>query len=332
MTIVCVDDQRWQIVQDAVAWEGQVVAAQQQALDEACRAFARHVASGGTTIFITGIGKSNLVAQLLASTWASIGIRAVHIAATDVLHGELGLIQSDDTVLCLSNSGRTEEVTAVAHAARRRGARVAAMVGRVPSPLAELADWVLQPVIEREATAIELPTASVMAMITIGHAIAVYVIESRNVSARDFGRLHPGGILGVLIGSTVNEIMQPLERAPAVAPETAMSELIIKMTAQPVGAALIVDGSNRLLGIVTDGDIRRAIEERPETFLKAAASECMNHAPISCRVGSSVLDALRLMEEGPRKVYVLPVVDHDNHVCGVIRAHDVLGLELRLPV
>jgi arabinose-5-phosphate isomerase len=177
-----------------------------------------------------------------------------------------------------------------------------------------------------------LPTASVMAMIAIGHAIAVYVIESRNVSARDFGRLHPGGMLGVLIGSTVGDVMQPLDSAPAVSPDTAMSELIIRMTAQPVGAALIVDDSNRLLGIVTDGDIRRAIEERPETFLRAAASECMNRAPISCLAGCTVLDALRLMEEGPRKVYVLPVVDHENRVCGVLRAHDVLGLELRSPV
>jgi len=325
----CVDQARWQAVREAVAFEARVVAAQQHALDDECREFAAHVASGESTIFLTGIGKSSLVAQLLASTWASIGIRAIHIAATDVLHGELGLIQAADTVLCLSNSGRTEEVTAVARAAKQRGARLAAMVVRVPSPLAQLADWVVQPVVEREATAVELPTASVMAMIALGHAIAVYTIEVRHLSPRDFGSLHPGGILGILIGSTVDDIMQGSAHVPLVRLDTPMSEVVIRMTEQPIGAALVIDAARCLVGIVTDGDIRRALEERADTFLKLPAAECMNPDPISCRSGSTVLDALRVMEEGPRKVYVVPVVDEENRVCGVIRAHDVLGWELR---
>jgi arabinose-5-phosphate isomerase len=325
------EQRRWNLVRDAITWESQVVADQQEALDAVCHDFARHVAAEHTTIFITGVGKSNLVAQLLASTWASIGVRAVHVAAIDVLHGELGLIRADDIVLCLSNSGRTEEVIAVARAAQRRGARVAAMVGRVPSPLAQLADWVLRPVIVREATGVELPTASVIAMIAVGHAVAVYVIEARNMSPGDFGRLHPGGVLGVLVGSTVADIMQTPDRAAALRGETPMSEVIIRMTAQPVGAAFIVDEEDRLVGIITDGDIRRAVEERPASLLTTAASECMNRAPIACRAASTVLDALRLMEEGPRKVYVLPVVDEQNRVCGVVRAHDVLGFELRSP-
>jgi arabinose-5-phosphate isomerase len=327
-----IEQHRWAAVRDAIAWESQVVAEQKRALDDVCHDFARQVASEHATIFITGVGKSNLVAQLLASTWASIGIRAVHLAAIDVLHGELGLIRADDIVLCLSNSGRTEEVTAVARAVRRKGARVAAMVGRAPSPLSQLADWVIQPVIGREATGVELPTASVMAMIAVGHAVAVYAIQARNVSAGDFGRLHPGGMLGVLIGSTVDEIMQRLSDVPTVSPETAMSEVVIRMTAHPIGAAVVVDAHTRLLGIITDGDIRRGIEERPDGFLSCAAAECMNSSPITCAPKSSVLDALRLMEEGPRKVYVLPVVDTGRRVEGVIRAHDVLGLELRRPV
>lgn len=308
--------------------EAKAVLRQQDALTDDFLAVVAHICAEKGNTLVAGIGKSGLVARQFASKLASVGARAFYYSAVDALHGELGLLRPDDLVIVLSNSGQTQELIDVAKAAQPRGAKVAAMVSRVPSTLSRLADWTLKVHVEHEATDTKLPTASTTAMLAFADALVVGVASQRGFTARDFGRNHPGGTLGVVLGAEVQDLMAKApEEVALVAPDRPILETLLEMTRHPSGAALVVDGANRLLGLITDGDIRRGLARVGRDMLDRDTGAWMTANPRVCRVGTAAVTALAQMES-PTQVYVLPVVEADGTVRGLLRMHDLAGLDV----
>ena len=318
------------IARAALAAEAQAVAAQADLLDADFERLVAYLASADPALFVSGTGKSALVARRLAGTLASIGTRAVSLRPSDALHGEVGMVRHGDVLLAISKSGGTEELVALARAAKGRGARIAAMACRVPSALSRMADWTLRVPTGPEAADVELPTASSLAMAALGDALAVALIDATGFDVEDFARNHPAGNLGALLASRVEDLMRPSPEEVALVREgDDISSVLVAMTERPAGAALVADAAGRLAGIVTDGDVRRGLEQGAEEFLRARVGDIMSRNPITCRSGASAVEALRLMESGRRKVYVLPVVDADRHILGLVRMHDLATVQLR---
>ena len=318
------------VARAALAAEARAVAAQAELLDADFEGLVEYVASSDPGVFVSGTGKSGLVARRLAGTLASIGLRAASLRPSDGLHGEVGQVRRGDVLLAISKSGATDELVALVRAARRRGARIAVMCCRVPSALSRMADWTLRIQTGPEAASVELPTTSTIAMAALGDAFAIALIDVTGFDVEDFARNHPAGNLGALLASEVDDLMRsaPAEVA-LVGEESEISSALVAMTESPAGAALVADGAGRLAGIVTDGDIRRGLEQGPEEFLRSRVVDIMSRDPITCRSGSSAVEALRLMESGPRKVYVLPVVDAERRILGLVRMHDLASAQLR---
>lgn len=315
----------------AIEKEARAVADQIDSLDDNFLELAKYLVENKHKTFVSGIGKSGLVGRLFASKLACIGVKAVYLDPNDALHGELGLVEALDLVICLSKSGATGELVFLAKVARLRGAKIASMVCRVPSPLSKLANWTIGLNVTEEATVVEIPTSSAIATTAVCDALVVAVAEARGFTAAHFSQNHPAGNLGVLLGSQVNELMHSApDEAPVVSPDDLLHEVIIEMTRQPLGAALVADSNNNLIGIITDGDIRRLVREDPEHFLRSTAGSCMTQNPLFCLSGTSAMDVLKMMEENKKKpVYVLPVVDGDRKVLGLVRMHDLTQFQLK---
>ena len=324
------DGRAVEVARIALAAEARAVAAQAELLDADFEELVGYLASADPAVFVSGTGKSGLVARRLAGTLASIGFRAVSLRPSDGLHGEVGQVRRGDVLLAISKSGATDELVALVRTARQRGARIAAMSCRVPSLLSRMADWTLRIQTGPEAASVELPTASTIAMAALGDALAIALIDVTGFDVEDFARNHPAGNLGALLASEVDDLMR---RAPAevalVGERSDISSVLVAMTEYPSGAALVTDAAGRLTGIVTDGDIRRGLERGPEEFLRSKIADVMSRNPITCRSGASAVEALRLMEAGRRKVYVLPVVDAERRIVGLVRMHDLATAQLR---
>lgn len=312
---------------DLLHIEAKAVIMQERALGDSFLAVANHIGSRDSNTLVAGIGKSGLIARLLASKLASVGARAWYYSTIDALHGELGALRPDDLLILLSNSGQTQELVDLGKAAVQRGVRVAAMVSRVPSALSRIADWTLQVHVEREATETKLPTASTTAMLALGDALVVGVARRRGFTVTDYARNHPGGTLGVVLGSRVRDLMvKAPEGVAMVTPDRPIFETLFAMTRFPNGAALVVDGG-KLVGIVTEGDVRRGLASHGRAFLDLDTAACMTLSPRVCGPDLTAIEALEVMET-PNQVYVLPVVDQDQTVVGLLRMHDIAGLEV----
>ena len=319
-----------EVARAALAAEAQAVAAQAELLDADFARLVDYLASADPALLASGTGKSGLVARRLAGTLASIGLRAVSLHPSDALHGEMGMVRRGDVLLAISKSGATDELVSLVRAARERGVRIAAIVCRVPSALSRMADWTLRVRIGPEAAEVELPTASSLAMSALGDALAVALIDATGFDTEDFARNHPAGNLGALLASRVEDLMRRAPGEVALVREgDGLSAVLVAMTEHPSGAALVVDAAGLLAGVVTDGDIRRGLEQGAEEFLRSRVGDIMNRNPITCRSRTSAVEALRLMESGRRKVYVLPVVDASRRILGLVRMHDLATAQLR---
>jgi len=313
---------------DLLQIEAKAVLMQEHALDQSFLQVVNHVGMRETNTLVAGVGKSGLIARLLASKLASVGARSWYYSVQDALHGELGGLRPDDLLILLSNSGQTQELVDLAKCAVQRGVRVAAMVSRVPCALSRLADWTLRVHIEREATETKLPTASTTAMLALGDALVVAVARRRGFTVEEFARNHPGGTLGVVLGSRVRDLMVKAPDAVAlVTADQPIYETLLSMTRFPNGAALVVDTDRTLIGIVTEGDIRRGLTDHPKDFLQRDTGHCMTPAPRTCGPDATAIQALEVMET-PNQIYVLPVVDEMRRVLGLLRMHDIAGLEM----
>jgi arabinose-5-phosphate isomerase len=271
---------------------------------------------------VTGIGKSGLIGQKVAATLASTGTPAFFLHAAEASHGDLGMLVEGDVVLALSHSGETPEIVRLLEFARARGLRSIAMTGTPGSSVARAADRVLSTAISREACPLNLaPTASTTAMLAVGDALAMALSEKRGFNESDFAALHPGGELGRRF-LKVRDLMRTGERVPQVAGETSMAEAVHEMSRKMMGITAVVDGGGSLVGVISDGDLRRLIE-RDLSLLSRTAAECIHPNPRTIAADAFASSALATMEEA--KITSLFVVDEAGRLEGALHMHDLLS-------
>lgn len=271
-------------------------------------------------VILTGMGKSGHVARKIAATMASTGTPAYFVHPGEASHGDLGMITEKDALIGLSNSGETNELGDIIEFARRNMVPVIAMVGRIPSTLGSAADvCLLTPEAAEACPHVLAPTTSTTMMLALGDALAVALLERRNFTARDFGRLHPGGKLGRRL-VTVADIMHKGEELPVAPSGTLMSDALIEMTAKSLGCIAITDADGRLSGIITDGDLRRGMK-RPD-LLTRSVDDAMTRSPRTIRATALASEGVGIMHEN--KVTSLFVLDDDQRPVGLLHIHDCL--------
>ncbi len=271
-------------------------------------------------VVVSGLGKSGLVCRKIAATLASTGTPALFLHAADGLHGDVGMLARGDVLLAASYSGSTEVVALVAPA-RRLAIPVVAICGNLESALARAADVVLDVSVAEEACPLGLaPTASTTATLALGDALAIALLERRGFSKEDFGTLHPGGALGRRL-KRVDELMHVGAELPLVSEEASMRDALREMSAKRLGLTGVTDARGALVGIITDGDLRRAIEARGD-LLRFRAGEIMTRGPKTIPAGAAAESALALMEQ--HAITSLFIVDPDGRPAGVLHMHDLL--------
>jgi len=276
---------------------------------------------------VSGIGKSGHVARKIAATFASTGTPAFFVHPAEASHGDLGMVTCDDVFLALSNSGNTEELLAIVPLIKRMGATLILMTGNVESPLAQLADIHLDARVEHEACPLNLaPTTSTTAALALGDALAVALLEARGFSETDFARSHPGGMLGRRLLTRVSDVMRAGPAIPRVTENASLTEALLEITRKRMGMTLVVTATDpdALLGIFTDGDLRRLLE-RPTDLGSIRIDSVMTRAPRTLRSDALAVEALRCMDE--RQITQLAVVDA-HRVVGALHLHDLLAAKI----
>ena len=287
--------------------------------------FARAVALMLTVrgrVVVMGIGKSGHVGRKIAATLASTGTAALFVHPAEASHGDLGMIKSVDIVLAISNSGESEELLVIAPLVRRLGAPLVAMTGHAGSTLARHADLVLDSGVEKEACPLNLaPTASTTAQLALGDALAVALLDARGFKAEDFARSHPGGALGRRLLTRVADIMRSGSDVPRVGPDTPFGELMREMTHKGLGASAIADAQGHVLGIFTDGDLRRLVESGGD--LRALTARQVMHAHPRT-IGQNLLAAMAAEQMEVHRISVLLVLDEAGRLVGALNTNDLL--------
>jgi arabinose-5-phosphate isomerase len=280
------------------------------------------IASCSGRVIVTGVGKSGLVGRKIAATLSSTGTPAFFLHPVEGAHGDMGMIREEDVVLAISNSGETDELNAIVPSLRALGVRIIAMCGNPQSTLSGHSDIVLDCRVPREACPLGLaPTASTTAALALGDALAVCLIKWKSFEAKDFKRFHPGGFLGHRLQRNIGELMHSTD-LPTVPAGTPLSEGLDVLNRGGLGALVVVDGSGRLLGILTDGDIRRLVC-RGGMDLNAAVDSVMITNPRRATLEQTAGEVMDILEAG--EITVLPIVDRQDALVGLIHLHDLLG-------
>lgn len=304
--------------------ESAALADLERRLDQSFEKAVGILAQPGHKVIVTGVGKSALIGQKIAATLCSTGTPAVFLHATDAVHGDLGILQPGDPVLMLSRSGSTAELITLAPHFRALGSPLIAVVANPSSPLAAAADIVLDIGAHPEADPLGLvPTTSAMLTMAMGDALAAALMVHRGFKKEDFAKFHPAGQLGRNLLLTVADVLKPLDKCAVVTPATSLRDTVIAMTKFPLGAALLANADGTLAGIITDGDLRRALGRDAELLMRKAA-DIATTKPVVAHPGQSLGDAAKLMEDRPSQISLLPVTDPTNgKLIGLVRIHDV---------
>ena len=288
----------------------------------------------GGRVVVTGMGKSGLVARKIAATLSSTGTPALFLHPAEAVHGDLGMLVRGDVVLALSSGGETEEIVALLPTVKRLGLGLIAMTGdslyapqsppRV-STLSQAADVALDCSVAQEACSLGLaPTASTTTMLALGDALAMALAEKRGFKEEDFADLHPGGKLGKKL-ARVESLMHSGDAVPRVAPTTSMHDVIYEMSRKGLGITTVVEGE-KLVGVISDGDLRRLLERRGKDILDLTAGECMTGNPKTIRRDEFAVTALNTMEQ--KKITSLVVVDGNGRIEGIVHLHDLWGTQM----
>ncbi len=274
-------------------------------------------------IVVTGIGKSGVIAQKIAQTLTSTGTISIFLHPSDASHGSLGIIADGDVVVALSNSGETDEILLLLPTLKARNVNLISIVGNVNSTLARQSDVVLDASVNQEACPLNLaPTCSTTVALALGDALAMTLMEAKNLTEEDFALNHPAGRLGKRLTLKVSDLMR---ESPNIAPDANWLDVVKAISKFALGAVNVVDENETLVGIITDGDLRRTIERTaPEKFSELNAARMMTAKPITARREMLAFDALKLMEDRPMQISVLPVVDENDLCVGLLRLHDIV--------
>jgi arabinose-5-phosphate isomerase len=279
-------------------------------------------------IVLLGVGKSGIIAQKIAATMTSSGTAAIYLHPSDALHGGLGILTSDDVVIMLSNSGETEELVQLLPYVKRRDVLLVTIVGNVKSTLAQRADAVLDASVDEEACPLNLaPTTSTTVALAIGDALAMTLMSSKGLTEDDFAHNHPAGQLGKRLTLRVADLMHAGNKNPTIPTDSSWMDIVSAISEFGLGAVNVIDGDGRLVGIITDGDLRRSLQRINSAELRWANLTCddlMTRNPIVTNPEMLAFDALRLMEDRPSQINVLSVVDGNRLCVGLLRLHDIV--------
>ena len=294
-------------------------------IDEQFVAAAQLILETKGRLIVTGMGKPGHVGQKITATMLSTGTPSFFLHPAEGIHGDLGMVTEDDIVLAISNSGETSEVINILPSIRRIGAKIIAICGNAQSTLAQNADVVLDASVEQEACPLGLaPTTSTTAELAMGDALAVVLMSARKFTADDFAVFHPGGALGRKLLMKVANVMHGEEENPIVTLEQSVKEALFVITDKGLGATSVVDAEGKLVGLITDGDIRRGLEKGLD-FLTHNVGELMTKPPQTITAEKLAAEALRMMEQHkPKPITVLPVVDKDGRSVGLVHVTDLL--------
>lgn len=276
-------------------------------------------------VIVTGMGKSGIICQKIAATLSSTGTPAFFLHPAEAIHGDLGVLQSEDVVIALSYSGETDEVLRLLETIKRLGARLISITGTCTSTLAKASDVALDCGVSEEACPMNLvPTASTTAALALGDALAMTLLVAKGFQQEDFANLHPGGKLGKRL-MRAEHLMHGGEQAPIVADDTPMSTVFHVMSSKGLGMTCVVDGQGRLMGIITDGDVRRHMEAGTD-LRERVAKDVMTRNPVTIASSTLAAEALHILEQ--RKITAIVVVDGERKVEGVVHLHDLWRTEL----
>jgi len=308
------------IAQDVLINESLAIQNLTNFIDDDFEACVKEIYSAKGRVVITGVGKSAIIANKIVATLNSTGTPSIFMHAADAIHGDLGMIQKEDIVICISKSGNTPEIKVLVPLLKRRGSKLVALVSNTNSYLAQQADFVLNATIAEEACPHNLaPTTSTTAHLAMGDALAVSLLEIRDFTSRDFAEYHPGGALGKQLYLKVSDVFTN-NALPLVKPEAPLKEVILEISSKRLGCTAVVDADKKLLGIITDGDLRRMLEKNTN-LADIQASEIMTRSPKRIEKDEFAVKALHQMQEN--NITQLPVMSGD-HIVGFIHLHDLL--------
>lgn len=294
-------------------------------IDDEFEAAVKAILQCHARVVVTGMGKSGHIGRKIAATLASTGTPAFFMHPAEAFHGDLGMVTENDIVIAISNSGESSEVVTILPIIKRIGATIIAMCGRRDSSLGRNCDFFVNIGVEREACPLGLaPTASTTATLAMGDAIAMALMEKRNFTSQDFAMFHPGGALGRKLLLTVADVMHVDDENPIINEGKTVKDALFVMTEKGLGAVSVLDNNNKIIGIITDGIIRRAIS-KDKSLLDESVENIMFDKPFTISPNKLAAEALSVMEKHkPRPITVLPVVDADRNVVGILHLTDLL--------
>lgn len=312
---------------EVIRIEAAAIADLQDSINENFVEAVETIYSSKGRVVLTGMGKSGLIARKIVATLNSTGTAAIYLHPTDALHGDLGMVRSEDVVILISKSGNTEEISNLIPMLKRLNVKLIAMSGNGDSKLVRDCDIFLNIAVKEEACPYDLaPTASTTATLALGDALAVSLLKKRNFTAKDFAFLHPGGSLGKRLSLKIKEVMITGESIPKVKKETSMKDVIFEITSKRLGTTCVVEDSGKLAGIITDGDLRRLLEKTLD-ISGLSAKDVMTSKPKVLKEEYLASFALQQMENF--KITSLVIVDDQNIPVGIVHLHDLINLGLQ---
>lgn len=313
------------VAKEVIKIEADAVSGLINKIDEHFDQAVEAIRSCAGRVIVTGMGKSGLISQKIAATLSSTGTPSLFMHPGEASHGDLGMVTKDDIILAISNSGETYELIQIIPAFKRMGLNIIAMIGRQRSTLTELADIYIDTSVKQEADTLELaPTASTTATLAMGDALAVALLENRGFKPEDFALLHPGGTLGKRLLLTVSEIMHSGDEIPLVVETTPVSEALLTMTEKGLGVTGVLDKSNKLIGIITDGDIRRGLEKSGNQIFERTAAFLQTKNFKWIEKSALAINALEVMEDYNITSLFVFADEKKDIPEGIIHIHDIL--------